>query len=36
MKPEILDALEKATAEKGAPARNKTDNKIRNGKNDDA
>jgi hypothetical protein len=36
MEPETLDALEKAAAEKGAPARNKTGNLPRNGKNDDA
>jgi hypothetical protein len=34
--PETLEALEKAAAEKGAPARNKTDNWTRGEKNDDA
>jgi hypothetical protein len=36
VEPEILDALEKAAAEKGAPAGNKTGNWTRSGKNDDA
>jgi hypothetical protein len=36
VEPEILDALEKAAAEKGEPARNKTGNRTRSGKNDDA
>jgi transposase len=34
--PETLEALEKAAAEKGAPARNKTDSWTRSGRNDDA
>ena len=33
--PEILDALDKAAAEKGEPQRNKADNKIRTRRNDD-
>ncbi|MFJ3018519.1 hypothetical protein [Streptomyces collinus] len=33
---EILDVLEKAAADKGAPARNKTGSWTRSGKNDDA
>jgi hypothetical protein len=36
MEPEILDALEMAAAEKGAPARNATGNSTRSEKNDDA
>ncbi|MGQ4333114.1 hypothetical protein ACN6LE_002127 [Streptomyces hayashii] len=34
--PETLDALEKAAAEKGAPARNKSGNRTLSGKNDNA
>ncbi|GGK30781.1 hypothetical protein GCM10011583_73330 [Streptomyces camponoticapitis] len=33
---ESLDTLEKAAAENGAPARNRTGNSTRSGKNDDA
>ena len=36
MERETLDAMEKAAAEKGAPARNKTGDKTRKGRNDDA
>jgi hypothetical protein len=36
MGPGTLDALEKAAAEKGALARNKTGDWTRSGKNDDA